>query len=106
VAECFWPGVLEADLAALDERAAASVAELSRQGEHVSYLGSLLMRDDEVVLCRFEGTESSVRRAAEVAAIPFERMLAAAHSPWPRRPLRHENPVPPAPDVTSPGRRA
>ena len=81
LAECFWPGVTEQDLHLLDERAAASAAELSQDGQ-VRYLGSLLMREDEVVLCRFAGAEELVRRAAERAAIPFERILETAVSPW------------------------
>jgi hypothetical protein len=83
VAECFWPGVREADLRDMDARAAASAAEISALGDGVRYLGSLLMREDEVVLCRFLGSETAVRRAAERAAIPFERILEAAASPWP-----------------------
>ena len=82
LAECFWPGVQESDLHALDQRASASAAELAMEGEHVQYLGSLLMRTDEVVLCRFAGSEEAVRRVAERAAIPFERILEAATSPW------------------------
>jgi hypothetical protein len=82
LAECFWPGVSESDLLALDERASASAAELSADGEAVRYIGSLLMREDEVVLCRFEGSEPAVRRVAERAAIPFERILEAGRSPW------------------------
>ena len=83
VAECFWPGVRESDLHALDLRALAQAAASSRAGEDVRYLGSILLRDDEVVLCRFQGTEAAVRRAAVEAEIPFERILAAAQSPWP-----------------------
>lgn len=86
LAECFWPGVREADLRALDERAAATAAELSRPGDEVRYLGSLLMRQDEVVLCRFAGSELAVRHVAERAEIPFERILAVSESPWPERP--------------------
>jgi hypothetical protein len=82
VAECFWPGVSDTDLSALDQRAIRSAAELSADGEVVTYLGSLLMRDDEVVLCRFEGSEPAVHRVAEQAAIPFERILEIRHSPW------------------------
>jgi hypothetical protein len=82
LAECFWPGVDESDLIALDDRVNASAAELSLDGDVVRYLGSLLMREDEVVLCRFEGSEPAVRRVAERAAIPFERILKASHSPW------------------------
>jgi hypothetical protein len=86
LAECFWPGVSGADLRALDERIQASIAKLASHGEDVRYLGSLLMRHDEVVLCRFEGAEPSVRRAAEYAQIPFERILEASRSPWPSGP--------------------
>src|SRR6476660_1792759 len=83
VAECFWPGVSERDLSALDERTHARVAELIQGGKDVRYLGSLLLRADEVVLCRFKGDADAVRVAAESAAIPFERLLEAAESPWP-----------------------
>ena len=80
LAECFWPGVHESDLVSLDARVNASAAELSAGGEVVRYLGSLLMRKDEVVLCRFEGSELAVRRVAERAAIPFERIVEATNS--------------------------
>ncbi|HEV8462736.1 MAG TPA: hypothetical protein VGQ38_18760 [Gaiellaceae bacterium] len=75
VAECFWPGVSEVDLGALDRRATASAEEASRAGEPVRYLGSILMRVDEVVLCRFEGDATAVRLVAERAAIPFDRIV-------------------------------
>ena len=82
VAECFWTGVSEEDLPALDERAQRSVAVLAREGEHVRYLGSLLLREDEVVLCFFEGSAAGVRMAAERAEIPFERILeTTGHGP-------------------------
>jgi len=75
VAECFWPGVKDADLQALDSRARAVVAELAGTSGCVRYLGSILMREDEVVLCEFEGTAAAVRAAVERARIPFERLL-------------------------------
>lgn len=70
----------DADLDLLNTRVGATVAALAGDGATVRYLGSLLMRDDEVVLCRFEGSEASVRLVAERAAIPFERILEAARS--------------------------
>jgi len=82
LAECFWPGVAEPELEALDERARASAAGVSAEGRPVRYLGSLLMREDEVVLCRFAGPRDAVREVAERAQIPFERILETAHSPW------------------------
>jgi hypothetical protein len=84
VAECFWPGVQESDLHDLDERAAAKAKEATNNGMAVSYLGSVLMRDDEVVLCRFEGATESVTQAALAAEIPFTRILETAQSPWPQ----------------------
>ena len=82
VAECFWVGVTDEDLRSLDRRAAASASEQSVRGEDVRYLGSILMRPDEVVLCFFQGAEGSVRRAATAAEIPFERILETSASPW------------------------
>lgn len=89
LAECFWPGVTESDLAGLDKRAQAAADESSRRGNEVRYLGSLLIRQDEVVLCQFTGSEPAVRQIAEQAAIPFERIVSAGHSPW-----RTEPPAP------------
>ena len=88
IAECFWPGVQEADLVALDERVARSAVDLDQDAHTVRYLGSLLLREDEVVLCRFEGSEPEVRRVAEGAGVPFERILEAGHSPWTVDPRR------------------
>ena len=82
VAECFWPGVGEAELRALDERARASADALVGQGRPVRYLGSLLMRTDEVVLCLFAGDADAVRTAAERAHVPFERIVVAERSSW------------------------
>jgi len=82
IAECFWPGVTETDVEALDVRASAAADELARGGEPVRFLGSILMREDEVVLCQFDGAADAVRRAAERAEIPFERILETARSPW------------------------
>jgi len=83
IVECFWPGVDETAVRALDLRAAEAAAELTRDGMPVRYLGSILMLEDEVVLCLFDGTPASVRTAAEQAEIPFERVLEATRSPWP-----------------------
>jgi hypothetical protein len=83
VVECFWPDVDADAVRTLDARAATSAGELTRAGAPVRYLGSLLMRADEVVLCLFEGAEPAVRQAAERAGVPFERILEADRSPWP-----------------------
>jgi hypothetical protein len=72
IAECYWPGVRGEDLRELDHRVGEAVAEL-RAG--VRYLGSILVLDDEVVLCLFEGPLGTVREVADRARIPFERIL-------------------------------
>ncbi len=79
VAECFWTGVTEKDVRALDQRADACVADMARDGDPVRYLGSILIQADEVVLCLFEGSEDTVHRAVQRAAIPFERIVASTH---------------------------
>jgi len=80
IAECFWPAVTEADLPRLDRRARCAAADLRRRGAPVRYLGSILMRADEVVLCLYEGREDAVLRAARRARVPFERIVAGTHS--------------------------
>jgi hypothetical protein len=74
VAECYWPDVREEEVRTLDQRIAASLS-----GD-VRYLGSVLIRDDEVVLCHFEGTAEAIRRVAERAHVPYERLLATSVS--------------------------
>ena len=74
VAECYWPDVREEDVHALDRRIAASLDHDAR------YLGSVLIREDEVVLCHFEGTADAIRRVAEQARVPYERLLATTVS--------------------------
>ncbi len=83
LAECFWSGVQEQDLAELDRRVGASVAAVAGDGEPIRYLGWLLVIDDEVVLVLFEGPFGSVRRVAEHAGIPYGRILRVAHTSWP-----------------------
>jgi hypothetical protein len=75
VAECYWPDVRETDVRTLDQRISASLTD------DVRYLGSVLLREDEVVLCHFEGAADAIRRVAERAHVPYERLLAATHTP-------------------------
>jgi hypothetical protein len=75
VAECFWPNVRDEDVRALDARIAACLVA------DVRYLGSILLREDEVLLCQFEGPAAVVREVAERAEIPFERIRATTYLP-------------------------
>jgi hypothetical protein len=73
-AKCYWPGVRRADLEALAARfdriwSGSSDPELT-------YRGSLLFSEDELVLCLFEGSSRSVvKRASERIGIPCERVM-------------------------------
>jgi hypothetical protein len=80
VAECFWPGVSTDDVEALDRRARAAAAETGPD-RPIRYLGSILIREDEVVFCQFEGCADTVRETAERAGVPFDRILATRRSP-------------------------
>jgi len=73
VAECFWPDVREQDVRELDARVAACLRDRAR-GD-VNYVGSILIREDEVVLLQFEGPLDAVREVAQQARVPFERLL-------------------------------
>lgn len=83
VAECFWPGVRQDDLIALVQQIGVAAGELARQGGLVRYLGSMLVVDDEVVLCLFEGQPEAVRHAMQQAGISSERILRSIRVPWP-----------------------
>jgi hypothetical protein len=82
VAECLWPDVRESDLRELDRRVCEETTRSIAAGGRVRYRGSLLMREDEVVLCLFDGQLEAIRDVARAAGIPFERILETARSPW------------------------
>ncbi len=82
IAECFWPGVKEADLEALDGRARRCAAATAGTPEEVRYSGSTLVPEDEVVLCFFGApSEGAVRTVAERAGIPFARIVESTSVP-------------------------
>ena len=75
-AKCYWPGVTEADLETIARRAAHAGSVATR--EPVTYLGSLLFTDDELVLCFFDGpSRLAVKRASDRAGIPSERLMSS-----------------------------
>jgi hypothetical protein len=81
VAECLVPGLTLPAAEELAQRITAELAGRPRPG--VSFLGSLLMPGDEVLLCLFSGPESEVRAVSERAGLPFERILACVGLGWP-----------------------
>lgn len=79
VAECLLPGV---DQAAAEALGARLKAELARSSSPVAFLGSLLMPEDEVLLCLFAGPLAEVRAISERAQLPFERILPCVGLGW------------------------
>lgn len=79
VAECLLPGLSRAVAEALGHRVRQETAS---PGSQVSYLGSLLMPEDEVLLCLFAGPEAEVRAVSERAGLPFERILTCVGVGW------------------------
>lgn len=80
VAECLLPGLSRATAEALGRRVRQELSSLPCAP--VSYLGALLMPEDEVLLCLFAGPEAEVRAVSERAGLPFERILACVGVGW------------------------
>lgn len=78
-AECLLPGVTPALAGALAGRIRA---ELAASATGVAFLGSLLMPEDEVLLCLFAGPQAQVRAVSERAGLPFERIVACVGLDW------------------------
>lgn len=76
IAECFWSGVSETDLDRLDAR----VRDALGSDGAVRYRGSMLVPEDEVVFCFFEGPSAvAVRSVAERGGVPFARIIESTH---------------------------
>ena len=76
-AKCYWPGVTQADLQSVAERAAQPGPGPGR--DRVAYLGSLLFAADDLVLCLFQGpSRAAVIKASERLGIPSERLMNSA----------------------------
>src|SRR6266851_4423727 len=79
IAECLLPGITPAIAEVLGDQVRA---ELARSRSPVSFIGSLLMPEDEVLLCLFAGPLAEVRTASEGAGLPFERILGCLRFGW------------------------
>ena len=77
VVECFRSGVGQEDLLDLNRRIMAAMVDLAAGADGSVYRGSILVLDDEVVLCLFDGPLATVRRIVERAGVPHERILRA-----------------------------
>jgi hypothetical protein len=75
-AKCYWPGISPNEL----ERAAARALRETRgstpRRRSVTYIGSILFPNDELVLCLFDASSrAAVKHASERAGIPCERVM-------------------------------
>jgi len=71
-AKCYWPGVTEADLQDVADRA----HQQNDAGDPSRFRGLLYLRGDETVLSLFEAdSAASVRRASESLGMPCERVI-------------------------------
>jgi hypothetical protein len=76
--ECYWPGASEAQIAAAAQRAELAARDLSVVSGRVAHLRSLVVPQDEIVLCFFEADSTELVREASVrAGLPFERIVAS-----------------------------
>jgi hypothetical protein len=86
VAECFRVGVKQSDLEEIGNKATDAAGQLSRQGRHVRFLGSILVPEDEVVLVQFEAVSADdAAEAATRAGIEFDRVVESVNRPGERR---------------------
>jgi hypothetical protein len=91
-AKCFWPGITASEL----ERAAGPLCGERAVRANPVYAGSLLFGQDSLVLCLFDAESAmAVRRVAEAARIPCERVMPIDWLPRPGRgPVRIRTPLP------------
>jgi|SRR5579872_2995481 len=80
LAECLVPGMTSVVAATLGDQVRS---ELARSNSPVSFLGSLLIPEDEVLLCLFTGPHTEVRALSERAGLPFERVVRCVGVGWP-----------------------
>ena len=76
MAECFWPDVREELVEEAAARVQRGVDDLSRRGMPITFVGTILVPEDETVFYLFErASAETVREACERAAIPVGRVV-------------------------------
>ncbi len=72
------PGIPMDALAAAQKRAIDTAAQMTRDGQPVSYIRSAFVPDDGRCMCLFEATSAGdVEALNRKANIPFDRVVAA-----------------------------
>lgn len=81
-AKCYWPGISESDLADVAVDVDREAALLDRAGVAVACHGSILFRDDDVVLWIFAAaSRGAVLLVNERAQVPCERIMESLWLP-------------------------
>jgi Protein of unknown function (DUF4242) len=76
--ERYVPGLSEADVKAVADRARVVCEGMTAEGTDIRYLGSTFLPDEEACFCRFEARSAAVvAKANQRAEIPFARIVAA-----------------------------
>ena len=76
--ERYWPGVSTAEVERVAQRNSAVAAELRRRGVDIRYERSILVPEDETVICLFEAeSPEAVAEAGRRADIPCDRVVHA-----------------------------
>ena len=78
IVERYLAGVSSADIERLLRPLARVAAELRGEGVPVRYVDSVIVVEDESVLCRFDGpSEPAVRELNRRAGVAFDRIVPA-----------------------------
>ncbi len=80
ITECLVPGVTAADAAGMEQRIAAELSQPDLA--QVTFLGLLLVPEDEVLLFVFAGPRDSVRVLTDRARLPYERVIGCIGFGW------------------------
>jgi hypothetical protein len=80
-AKCYWPGI---DAVEFDRVASSRLSRRSTESLSTVYRGALLFPDDDLVLCLFgAASRAAVKRTAERARVPCERIIDSVWLPAP-----------------------
>jgi hypothetical protein len=77
--ECYWPELTEGRVREVLDRVART--ESGRAQPRVRPLGSLLVPSDGLVIFLFDGTSDAIRDAAQIAEVPFDRIVEVHQVP-------------------------
>jgi hypothetical protein len=78
LAECYWPGMTEDRVREILQQVGQAARLRRRAG--VRQLGSFLVPSDGMVIFLLEGASlTAVQKAAELADVPFDRIVECRH---------------------------